>query len=258
MEYNQALKKYGASSAASRVATRAGKITGPTSSLSPGALQANLVILPSSHSQEFASFCELNPCPLLASSKQGDPFLPSLGVNIDVHHDLPRYHIWRDGEVSREAADVAEFWHSDLIAFPLGCSFGFESALIDAGIPLRHIEHKRNVAMYNTNIPLKPSRTIQGEMVVSMRPVPAERVKDVTTLCEEFPLCYSVPVHIGGAGTIGINDISFPDYGDSVSVNPDEVLVLWACGLTPQNVIRASKVPFTITNAPVKTLIRYI
>src|SRR5436305_1439370 len=49
---------------------------------------------------------------------------------------------------------------------------------------------------------------------------------------------------------IGINDISKPDYGDPVPVEADEIPVFWACGVTPQSVIAAAKLPFAITHAP--------
>jgi uncharacterized protein YcsI (UPF0317 family) len=42
----------------------------------------------------------------------------------------------------------------------LGCSFSFEQALLQAGLPLRHIEQGKNVAMYRTNIrPNPPARS---------------------------------------------------------------------------------------------------
>ena len=40
------------------------------------------------------------------------------------------------------------------------------------------------------------------------------------------------------------------DYGDPVPIKADEIPVFWACGVTPQAVISAAKVPFAITHAP--------
>jgi uncharacterized protein YcsI (UPF0317 family) len=42
------------------------------------------------------------------------------------------------------------------VTFVIGCSFSFEQALREAGMPLRHVQQGKNVAMYRTNIP--PSR----------------------------------------------------------------------------------------------------
>ena len=50
--------------------------------------------------------------------------------------------------------------------------------------------------------------------------------------------------------SIGIADIAKPDYGDPVPVEADEIAVFWACGVTPQAVIAAAKLPFAITHAP--------
>ena len=49
---------------------------------------------------------------------------------------------------------------------------------------------------------------------------------------------------------IGIKDLARPDYGDPVPVAADEIPVFWACGVTPQAVIAAAKLPFAITHAP--------
>lgn len=49
---------------------------------------------------------------------------------------------------------------------------------------------------------------------------------------------------------IGIADLAKPDYGDPVTVADDEIPVFWACGVTPQSVIAAARVPFAITHAP--------
>jgi uncharacterized protein YcsI (UPF0317 family) len=49
---------------------------------------------------------------------------------------------------------------------------------------------------------------------------------------------------------IGIVDIMAPDYGDSVEIREGEVPVFWACGVTPQAAVMASKPSFCITHAP--------
>ena len=58
------------------------------------------------------------------------------------------------------------------------------------------------------------------------------------------------PVHIGDPSVIGIKDIAKPDFGDPVDINPGEVPVFWACGVTPQSIVMNSKPPFAITHAP--------
>ena len=56
--------------------------------------------------------------------------------------------------------------------------------------------------------------------------------------------------HGHGVAVVGFADINTPDYGDAVPIEADEIPVFWACGVTPQSVIAAAKIPFAITHAP--------
>lgn len=49
---------------------------------------------------------------------------------------------------------------------------------------------------------------------------------------------------------VGIADLSRPDFGDAPEVREGEIPVFWACGVTPQAAIMASKPPFAVTHAP--------
>src|SRR5690625_7516753 len=72
-----------------------------------------------------------------------------------------------------------------MVAFLIGCSFTFETALVENGIKLEHIEQGRNVAMYRTSTPTVPAGMFSGPQVLSLSPIPAERVADAvrTTSC---------------------------------------------------------------------------
>jgi uncharacterized protein YcsI (UPF0317 family) len=237
---------------AARLAARAGELTGPTAGLAPGSMQGNLAVLPSEHAADFLRFCHLNPkpCPLIGVSAPGDPGIPALGVDLDIRTDLPRYRVWRQGELVDEPADILRWWRSDLVAFVLGCSFSFEEALIEEGIALRHIELGSNVPMYRTSIACAPAGPFAGPLVVSMRPMkPADAIRAVQ-ITSRFPAVHGAPIHLGLPELIGIRDLSRPDYGDAVPVAADELPVFWACGVTPQAVIAAARLPFAITHAP--------
>jgi uncharacterized protein YcsI (UPF0317 family) len=224
----------------------------PTAGCAPGYVQANLAILPHDLATEFLRFCQLNPkpCPLLAASEPGDPHLPTLGADLDIRTDIPRYRIWRDGDLIEEVPDIKAYWRDDLVAFLLGCSFSFEEALLEDGIPLRHIACGSNVPMYRTNIDTIPAGRFRGPVVVSMRPLkPADAIRAVQ-ITSRFPAVHGAPIHIGKPDLIGIRDIMRPDYGDPVAVEADELPVFWACGVTPQSVIAAIKPAFCITHAP--------
>src|ERR1700736_4298473 len=108
-----------------RLMIRRGEHRGPTSGLAPGYVQGNLAILPDALAADFLRFCQLNPkpCPLLATSAPGDWRLPTLGDDLDIRTDLPRYRVFVRGEVVDEPSDVRAHWRDDLVAFVLGCSF---------------------------------------------------------------------------------------------------------------------------------------
>jgi uncharacterized protein YcsI (UPF0317 family) len=86
-----------------RLDARVGILAGPTANLAPGHVQANLAILPEELAHDFLRFCQRNPkpCPLIAVSETGDPSLPELGRDIDIRTDVPRYRVWRNGELKR-------------------------------------------------------------------------------------------------------------------------------------------------------------
>jgi uncharacterized protein YcsI (UPF0317 family) len=231
---------------------RAGRYDGHTSSLAPGHVQGNVVILPERFAADFMRFCQRNPkpCPLLAVSMPGDPALTMLGDDIDIRHDVPRYRVYREGLLVDEPPDIAALWRDDLVTFVLGCSFSFEQALLEAGLPLRHVASGKNVAMFRTSIATQPAGIFRGPLVVSMRPfTPADAIRAVQ-ITSRFPNVHGAPVHIGLPQAIGIGDLSKPDYGDPVEVLSDELPVFWACGVTPQAVVVEAKPELCITHAP--------
>lgn len=235
-----------------RLAARRGALTGQTSGLAIGHVQGNLAILPAALAGDFLRFCHLNPrpCPLIGLSEPGDPRVPALGADLDLRTDLPRYRVWRHGEVSDEPTDITGLWREDLVGFVIGCSFSFEEALMADGIALRHVAQNRNVAMYRTGIDCAPAGPFSGKLVVSMRPLkPADAIRAVQ-ITARFPSVHGAPVHLGLPQQIGIADLARPDYGDAVEIGDNELPVFWACGVTPQAVIAAMRLPFCITHAP--------
>src|SRR4051812_47032299 len=123
-----------------RLAAREGKFQEPTSGHAPGFLQANLMILPQQYAFDFLLFCQRNPkpCPLIEVMDAGARE-PRCAPGADIARDIPGYRVYRGGELSGEYDDVRDFWRSDLVSFLIGCSFSFEDAVIQAGVPLRHV-----------------------------------------------------------------------------------------------------------------------
>lgn len=236
---------------------RTGEITGPTAGMCSGYAQANLVILPKDLAYDFLLFTQRNPksCPLLEVSDTGSRFLREIADGADIARDIPRYRIYRKGVLDGEITDISSLWQEDFVSFLIGCSFSFESALLEANVPVRHIEEGRNVPMYKTNIPCTPAGVFHGNMVVSMRPIPRELVPRAVLITGEMPRVHGAPVHIGDPAAIGISDLFHPDFGDMVTIKDGEVPVFWPCGVTPQNVVMESKPPLAITHAPGHMLI---
>ena len=235
-----------------RAACRSGSLSTPTPGLAPGFVQANLVVLPRDWAFDFLLFCQRNPkpCPLLDVTEPGDPEPKAVAPGADLRTDLPAYRVWRNGELVAEPTDVRDHWRGDLVAFLVGCSFTFETALLQAGVPVRHIEQGVNVPMYRTSVPCKPAGRFAGPMVVSMRPLlPADAIR-ATRICGRYPLAHGAPVHFGDPAAIGIADLAKPDFGDAVEVRPGETPVFWACGVTPQAAVMHAKPPFAITHKP--------
>jgi uncharacterized protein YcsI (UPF0317 family) len=235
-----------------RLRIRAGDFSGTTAGLAPGNVQANLVILPKALAHDFLRFAQANPkpCPVLAVSGPGDSRLPGLGEDLDIRSDLPRYRVWRRGELVEEPFDLFHVWRDDLVSFALGCSFSFEQALLEDGIELRHITCGSNVPMYRTNIPCASAGPFAGPLVVSMRPLKPHDAIRAIQITSRFPSVHGAPMHIGLPEAIGIKDLAKPDYGDAVPVKSDELPVFWACGVTPQAVIAAVRPDFCVTHAP--------
>jgi uncharacterized protein YcsI (UPF0317 family) len=240
------------SAATIRECARRGELTGVTAGLAPGYAQANLVIVPRDLAYDFLLFCVRNPkpCPLLDVTDAGSPAPSHAAPHADLRNDLPRYRVYRDGELVDEPTSIERYWTEDLVSFLLGCSFTFEQGLLDAGIPLRHHECGSNVAMYRTNVACRPAGQFHGPLVVSMRPIPAHLVPLAVQVSGRYPAVHGAPVHVGAPEALGIRDLDKQDWGDPLPVGDGEVPVFWACGVTPQAVAMTTRPRLMITHAP--------
>lgn len=235
-----------------RALVRSGGWSAPTAGLSLGYVQANMIVLPKDWAYDFLLFATRNPkpCPVLDVTEVGSPEPRSIAPGADVRTDIPRYRVWRSGELVDEPEEITRLWRDDLVAFLIGCSFSFERALLDAGIGVRHIEEKVNVPMYLTDVPCVSAGRFSGNVVMSMRPIRHDLVPRAVACTARFPAVHGAPMHIGAPEEIGIEEIGRPDFGDSVTIRPGETPVFWACGVTPQAVVMNSRPPFAITHAP--------
>ena len=240
-----------------RGAIRSGAYQGHTAGLATGHLQANLVIVEDVHALDFMRYCQRNPkpCPIVGVSDTGNPMLTTLGKDIDIRSDVPSYNIYRHGQLTDSCSDISHLWQDNMVAFALGCSFTFEHAILRAGFPLWHVENNRTVPMFKTTIDTVEAGPFSGPMVVSMRAIATDRLREIKAISAQFPLAHGAPVHWGDPAVIGVKDITAPDWGDPTPVEDGETAVFWACGVTPQAAIMVAGLPLCITHKPGQMLI---
>lgn len=235
-----------------RELVRSGEFVSPTNAVCPGYLQCNLVVLPQGkESFDFLLFCQRNKkaCPLIEVCDVGSPHPHGVAKDADLRTDVPKYAIYKDGELVEEVTDATPYWPENSVAFLIGCSFSYDGALMGAGIPLRSAEQGKNVPMYRSNLKCRSAGSLEGNMVVSMKPISALDVAKEVEITSKYPHAHGGPVCVGCPESIGVHDLDNPDWGDAVDMRPGEIPVFHACGVTPQSVLMDSKVPFAITHS---------
>lgn len=234
-----------------RMAMRAGAYSGSTAGIAPGRVQANLVAVPRAVAFDFLLFAMRNPkpCPLIEIVEHGTEARRS-APGSDLRTDLPGYHRFANGTHVESAANALSWWRDDLVSFLIGCSFSFDAALADAGVPVRHVEMGVNVPMFITDRRCEPAGDFEGPLVVSMRPVPLRLVALATEITDGFPHAHGGPVHIGDHADLGLDALSSPDFGDAVPIAEDEVAMFWACGVTSQLALESAAPEVAITHEP--------
>ena len=182
-----------------RAMIRNNELIKPTAGMANGYAQANLAILKKEHAFDFLLFCQRNPksCPLLDVTEIGSPIPKFAAPSGDIRTDIPKYRIYKYGELVEEVTDIRDYWEEDMVGFLIGCSFTFEHALLNNDISIRHIEEDCNVPMYKTNIPCVEAGIFHGKMVASMRPIPQKDVVRAAQVTSRFPAVHGGPIHIG-------------------------------------------------------------
>tara|TARA_Y100000389_G_scaffold155399_1_gene156076 strand:- start:1368 stop:2132 length:765 start_codon:yes stop_codon:yes gene_type:complete len=231
---------------------RNNKFSKNTSGLCNNYIHTNMIILPHKYADDFKLFCDINnkPCPLIEKLNIGDPVPYKSAKYSNICTDLPKYNIYKNGNLVDISNNIINYWNDDLVVFLLGCSNSFENHLKNQNIKLKHIEDDKCVAMYKTNIDTNRTEFFKGKLVVSMRLIKEYEVENVVNITDKYPLYHGAPLHIGDYNELGIKDITKPDWGDYIKPDADEVLVFWACGVTVKNIIEESKPDFAITHEP--------
>jgi uncharacterized protein YcsI (UPF0317 family) len=171
--------------------------------------------------------------------------------NVDLRTDLPKYSIYRNGQWERDITDATSVWPDNAVSFLIGSSFSYDGAFIDAGLPLRSVDASKNVPYYITKIPCQSAGPFNGNVVVSMKPIPCTMVSEEVLITQEYSYIHGTPICVGGDGSaIGINDLNAPDFGEAIAFDPNEdVPVFHESGTTIHHVVMTSKIPYAITSA---------
>lgn len=233
------------------------QLTSPTGTLAPNYTQANLALIPAELAEEFNCFLAANPgpFPLIAKGQPGDFRLPSLGDEIDIRTDLPRYRVFHNGQNVEDPLNIMDHWRDDLVPFAIGCTLNFEPALVSAGVLLRCYERGTTCSAFDSNLPLVGIGPFGGNLVVSMRAVQKSDLSVVTEITRALPLAHGPPVHFGDPAKIGV-DLRCPIDGIGLTdIHAGELSVFWACGVSLERAISFANPDLAITHAPGHMLI---
>ena len=230
-----------------RADIRAGRYTGSSRGKAHGFVQCNLAIMPKAYAFDFMLYCQRNQhaCPVLEVLEAGDPVPRKLAPTADLRTDLARYTVFVDGERQDDRTDISDLWRDDLVSFLIGSGITFDDAFERAGVPT-----DKDRWVLRTTTPTEPAGPFKGDLFVTMRWLTPQQAIVATQVSARFPFNHGAPIHIGDPAGIGA-DIDNPVFGGPVGRVPkDKTALFWACGVTPQAVIAAAKVPFAITHAP--------
>jgi uncharacterized protein YcsI (UPF0317 family) len=215
-------------------------------------VQTDLIVLPKEYAFEFLLFCNRNPRggPIIDVTEPGDPEPKQAAPGADLRTDLPRYRVYKDGEVIDEPNDIIKYWRDDLVAFLIGVfESGCGAALEAAGISFRWY------GTWPSTIACVPAGRISGRIMAAVRAFSnSHDAVRAIQIASRHLLMHGPPVHIGDPAEIGVKlgeaDPFHPDKPVLELPKPGEVVMSFASGLTPGMAALESKVPFMITHYP--------
>ncbi len=148
-----------------RQMVRKGEWTGSSMEACKGWALSDMIIVPREYAFDLFLFAQRNPqiLPLIEVTDPGSPVPSNIASDTDIRTDLPRYQVFKNGELAAEPTDILDYWQDDLVTFFTGCSIAFDRAFELARVNFR------GVGAFSTNIPCIPAGPFHGDMVVSVR-----------------------------------------------------------------------------------------
>ncbi|XP_070269904.1 D-glutamate cyclase, mitochondrial-like isoform X3 [Myotis yumanensis] len=166
--------------------------------------------------------------------------------------DRPQFRKYEFGACTGSLTSLEEYSEQlkDMVTFFLGCSASLEGAWEKAGLPRRDPPGHGHVGAYKTTVPCTTVAGFCCPLVVTMRPVPKDKLERLVQASCSLMGEQGQPVHIGDPELLGIQDLSRPDYGDPVPCQPGEVPVFWPSQLTSLEAVSGYQTPLAFTSAP--------
>lgn len=235
-----------------RSLVRRGEWTGSTKGFCRGYAVIDVAIVPKEYAYDFLVFCHRNPltCPVVDISDVGSPHPHHVAPDADLRTDLPRYMVYKEGQVVDEPTDIREYWRDDLVAFLLGEAGSFHWSWKAANIPFE------SKGTFSTNIPCEPAGPFRGNIAVSCKMFRnAHDVVRAIQIASRHILFHGPPIHIGDPAAIGIQDLSRPDlirYQSShgSEENEGKIAAFWPCFGTVRGVATNARLPLMIVDYP--------
>lgn len=238
---------------------RVGEWTGPLPSTREGVdslrdlgayARMNLVIVPEESAFNFMAFCQRNSR-IFYISEVGDPgdfSVRHLAKDADIRTDLPRYRVYRRGDLIDEPFAIERYWRSDSVFFLIGSSSGFDWALLAANVSYR------TLGAFETSFSCRPCGPFRGTAVVTARAFKSQddAVRAIQ-ISSRFPAFHGAPIHMGEPGAIGIKDLLQPEYpitGKQKPLEPNEVVMYWGCGILGKEICSRRDIPSLIVHYP--------
>ncbi|XP_047394704.1 D-glutamate cyclase, mitochondrial isoform X2 [Sciurus carolinensis] len=225
-----------------------------TSNMAVGFQPASLVVLPRSLVPAFEKFCKANsgPLPLLGQSEPEKWMQPTPGAVPDIRTVCPQFKKYEFGTCTGCPISLEEYAEQlkDMVTFVLDCSFSLERALEKVGLPRRHPKGLGHAGAYKTTVPCAPVAGFCCPLVVTMRPVPKDKLESLLQATCSMGGDQGRPVHIGDPELLGIKALSKPDYGDPVEWQPGDIPVFWPSPLTSLEAVSSCKAPLAFASTP--------
>ncbi|PNJ64867.1 C14orf159 isoform 4 [Pongo abelii] len=225
-----------------------------TSSMAGELRPASLVVMPRSLAPAFERFCQANtgPLPLLGQSEPEKWMLPSQDAISETRMGHPQFWKYEFGACTGSLASLEQYSEQlkDMVAFLLGCSFSLEEALEKAGLPRRDPAGHSQAGAYKTTVPCATHAGFCCPLVVTMRPIPKDKLERLVRACCSLGGERGQPVHIGDPELLGIKELSKPAYGDAMVCPPGEVPVFWPSLLTSLGAVSSCETPLAFASIP--------